>query len=106
MGWAPLSRGWGQLRCGGREWIPAFAGTGFCGVGGGLRGLVSAKSGPPRSRGWGSGGLEFEEDGFDFFDVGVGGEAPDSDVAATEVAVGVPVDGNGDPFVVYFLPVG
>ena len=31
----------GRERCGGREWIPAFAGTGFCGVGCGLRGLVS-----------------------------------------------------------------
>ncbi len=56
--------------------------------------------------GVGGRGLEFEEDGFNFFNVGVGGEAPDSDVATTEVAVGVPVGGNGDPFVVYFLPVG
>ena len=36
LGWCP---GCGQLRCGGGEWIPAFAGTGFCGVGLGLRGL-------------------------------------------------------------------
>ena len=50
-------------------------------------------------------GLVLEEDGFDVFDVGVGGEAPDADVAAIEVAVGVPVGGDGGPFVVYFFPI-
>ena len=34
-----------SLHDGGREWIPAFAGTGFCRVGLGLRGLASAESG-------------------------------------------------------------
>ena len=51
-------------------------------------------------------GLVLEEDCFYVFDVGVGGEAPDSDVAAAQVAVGVPVGGYGSPFVVYFFPVG
>ena len=50
--------------------------------------------------------LVLEEDGFDVFDVGVGGEAPDADVAATQVAVGVPVSGDGGTFVVYFFPIG
>ena len=53
-------------------------------------------------KGW---GLVFEEDGLDVFDVGVGGEAPDADVAAAEVAVGVPVGGDGGSFVVYFFPI-
>ena len=52
--------------------------------------------------GW---GLVLEEDGLDVFDVGVGGEAPDAYVAAAEVAVGVPVGGDGGPFVVYFFPI-
>ena len=55
-----------------------------------------------RGGGW---GLVLEEDGFDVFDVGVGGEAPDAYVAAAEVAVGVPVGGDGGPFVVYFFPI-
>ena len=49
--------------------------------------------------------LVLEEDGFDVFDVGVGGEAPDADVAAAQVAVGVPVSGDGGTFVVYFFPI-
>ena len=36
-------------------------------------------------------GLELEGDGLDVLDGGVGGEAPDADVAAAEVSVGVPI---------------
>ena len=49
--------------------------------------------------------LVLEEDEVYVFDVGVGGEAPNADVAAAEVAVGVPVGGDGGAFVVYFFPI-
>ena len=70
-------------------WIPACAGMTVGFEGEGVRGV----------------GLELEGDGFYVFDVGVGGEAPDADVAAAEVAVGVPVGGNGGAFIVNFLAV-
>ena len=87
----PPSRGWGKCEgLGefgvGEEWVSAFV----------LRQAQDERRG---------GGLEFEEDGFDFFDVSVGGEAPHTDVAAAQVSVDVPIGGNGDPFVVNLFPV-